>query len=172
WGFLRPYRSRSLTDVKRIHDLSKVGVEGSNPFARSNKFNGLAAFFVGDTTGTTACWGRCGAVRCLQTSMALNNHHEEKQKGSRSERGGGNGRARHSHKITIDGEPYSWRGLGSRRFRIVIAASIVVIVKDGNAIVRGERGTATQPAPVSRPRTAGLTWRAECALSPQWLRCL
>jgi hypothetical protein len=24
------------------HDLAKVGVEGSNPFARSNKFNDLA----------------------------------------------------------------------------------------------------------------------------------
>ena len=31
------------------HNLAKVGVEGSNPFARSNVFNNLATFGVGET---------------------------------------------------------------------------------------------------------------------------
>ena len=29
-------------ELKQDHDLAKVGVEGSNPFARSKIFNGLA----------------------------------------------------------------------------------------------------------------------------------
>lgn len=93
---------------------------------------------------------------------------------SRSPSKGGNGRAWHSHRITIDGERYSWLGLGFRqwiykadtvsfewewdathKYRNVDAGSIVVRDKDGKAVKRGERGTkawrtATQRAPVSR----------------------
>ena len=93
---------------------------------------------------------------------------------SRSPSRGGNGRAWHSHQITIDGTRYSWRGLGFRqwvyksdtvsfewefdkteKYRNVDPHSIKTIDKSGKAVTRGERGTkgwrtATQRAPVSR----------------------
>jgi hypothetical protein len=93
---------------------------------------------------------------------------------SRSPSRGGNGPAWHSHRITINGDHYSWRGLGfrqwiyksdtvsfewewdaSHKYRNIDPDSIVVTDKNGKAITRGERGTkawrsATQRAPVSR----------------------
>ena len=37
------------------HNLAKVGVEGSNPFARSNHFNGLFDRAFAAKSGLTAC---------------------------------------------------------------------------------------------------------------------
>jgi hypothetical protein len=87
---------------------------------------------------------------------------------------GGNTRANHQHRMTIDKKIYSWLGLGSKqwvfktdtvsfvwnldpsgKYRNVIPESIEVIDKDGKPVVRGERGskkwrTAETRAPVSR----------------------
>jgi hypothetical protein len=93
---------------------------------------------------------------------------------SRSPSKGGNGSAWHSHRIKIDGQYYSWKGLGFRqwiyktdmvsfewdfdrtgKYRNVDPDSIQVNDAHGSVVVRGERGrkswrTATQRAPVSR----------------------
>jgi hypothetical protein len=93
---------------------------------------------------------------------------------SRSPSRGGNGRAWHSHRITIGEDHYSWKGLGFRqwvfksdtvsfewefdktgKYRNVDPRSIKATDASGKAVTRGERGTkgwrtATQRAPVSR----------------------
>lgn len=93
---------------------------------------------------------------------------------TRSPSKGGNGRAHHSHRITINGEHYSWHALGfrqwiyksdtvtfewewdpSKRYRNIDPESIVVADKPGKEVVRGERGgknwrSAQQRTPVSR----------------------
>lgn len=87
---------------------------------------------------------------------------------------GGNTRAWHQHIIKIDGQNYSWLGLGSKQwvyatdtvsfdwsydksgeYRNVDPDSITVLDKDGKEVVRGERGTkkwrtATTRMPGSR----------------------
>jgi hypothetical protein len=93
---------------------------------------------------------------------------------SRSSSKGGDGRAWHAHRITIDGQHYSWKGLGFRqwiyksdtvsfewqydptgKYRNVEPDSVRVTDTHGKEVERGERGTkawrsATQGAPVSR----------------------
>ena len=44
------------------HNLAKVGVEGSNPFARSNDFNDL---------GDTAFAGQSGFAACVLISVLI-----------------------------------------------------------------------------------------------------
>jgi hypothetical protein len=96
------------------------------------------------------------------------------QEPSRSPSRGGNGRAWHSHRITIGEDHYSWLGLGFRKwihksdtvsfawefdltgkYRNAIPESIRVIDRHGKRQTRGERGskpwrTATQRLPGSR----------------------
>ena len=43
------------------HDLAKVGVEGSNPFARSNVLNDLAEFW-GSSESLRGLWGNTGVT--------------------------------------------------------------------------------------------------------------
>ena len=86
---------------------------------------------------------------------------------------GGNTKALHAHFITIDGEIYSFLGLGSKQwvfksdrvsfeyeikdqYKNIIKETIVTIAKDGKEIVRGNRGfkktlrTAETRLPASR----------------------
>jgi hypothetical protein len=110
----------------------------------------------------------------LVQEAKINNYTTLLLEPSRSPSKGGNRRAWHSHRITIDGQHYSWRALGFRqwiyksdtvsfewefdateKYRNADPDSIRVIDKTGHKVVRGERGTkawrtATQRAPVSR----------------------
>lgn len=88
----------------------------------------------------------------------------------RSPSRGGNTRANHSHRITIDGANYSffalgskkwifagdtvsfrWRWDASKKYRNIVPGSIVVKNKSGEEVEHGERGTKKWRTATQKP---------------------